>query len=123
MRFEEEYKDVLQNIEFAIVDVYRDHPELTDYDVADAIQALTRQYLAEATKRYPPYTNLSERANLVVQAVKSMCEWRLGRNTFETKEGEKLRHRATLWMTLLPVSSAFTNPCNFGQKKAGGRVI
>ncbi|MDL1874686.1 hypothetical protein FBQ85_05860 [Cytophagia bacterium CHB2] len=90
MRFEEKYQDVLQNIEFAIVSVYRDHPELTDYDIADAVQALTRQYVAEAAKRYQPYTNLSDRANLVVQAAKNMCDWRLGRNTFETQEGEKI---------------------------------
>lgn len=90
MKLEEEYRDVLQNIEFAIVSVYHDHPELTDYDVADAIQILARQYVAEATKRYPPYSNLSERAEMVVQAAKSMCEWRLGRNTLETNEGEKI---------------------------------
>lgn len=90
MRLEEEYRDVLQNIEFAIVSVYRDHPELTDYDVADAIQILTRQYVAEATKRYPPFSNLSERAGLVVQAAKNMCEWRLGRTALETKESEKI---------------------------------
>lgn len=90
MRIEEEYQDVLQNIEFAIVSVYRNHPELTDYDIADAIQALTRQYVAEATKRYPPYSNLSERAALVVQAAKNMCEWRLGRTAIETKEREKI---------------------------------
>lgn len=90
MRFEEEYEDVLQNLEAAIIGVYREEPGLTDYEVADAVQALTRQYVAEATKRYPPYSNLSERAEMVMQAAKSMCEWRLGRNTLETNEGEKI---------------------------------
>lgn len=90
MRFEEEYEDVLQNIEAAIIGVFRQEPDLTDYDVADAIQALTRLYVLEATKRFPPYVNLSERGEMVLKAAQSICEWRLGRSTFETREGEKI---------------------------------
>ncbi len=90
MPFEEEYEDVLQNIEAAIIAVYRALPELTDYDVADAVQLLTRQYVAEETKRFPPYANISERADHVLQAVKSMCEWRLGRTPPASSEGEEV---------------------------------
>jgi hypothetical protein len=78
MRIEEEYEDLLQNIEAAIIGVFREQP------------GLTRHYVAEETQRYPPYTNLSERAQMVLEAAKSMCEWRLGRNHLETKEGEKI---------------------------------
>ena len=33
MIVEEQYQDVLQNIEFAVATMYRRHPELTDYAV------------------------------------------------------------------------------------------
>ncbi len=35
-RFEEQYEDVLQNIEFTIVRIYREKPVLTDYEVQSA---------------------------------------------------------------------------------------
>lgn len=38
--FEEEYLDVLQNIEFAIVNVYRREQALTDYDVSKIMSVL-----------------------------------------------------------------------------------
>ena len=39
MGVEEEYQDVMQNIESAIVGVYRDHPELADFQVDQALEA------------------------------------------------------------------------------------
>ena len=33
MRVEDQYADVLQNIEFGIVTAYKSHPEMSDYDV------------------------------------------------------------------------------------------
>ena len=41
---EEEYLDVFQNIEAAIVAVYRKTPELTNWDVENVFEALIRQY-------------------------------------------------------------------------------
>jgi O6-methylguanine-DNA--protein-cysteine methyltransferase len=38
--FEEKYLDVLQNIEFGIVSVYREHPEMLDWDAFKAVEAL-----------------------------------------------------------------------------------
>ena len=40
MDVEEEHLDILQNIEFAIMSVYRDNPLLVDFDVEAAINAL-----------------------------------------------------------------------------------
>jgi hypothetical protein len=78
-KFEEKYLDVLQNIEFGIVNVYRQHPELTNWDAMDAVEALIRHYTAEARNRTPPTVALSELSQLVFDSVKAMCEWRLGR--------------------------------------------
>ena len=51
MSFEEEYADVLQNIEFAIVTVYRRNNALLDYDVTSALETLIRIYRGEQTGR------------------------------------------------------------------------
>ncbi len=78
-KFEEKYLDVLQNIESGIVRIYRQRPELTDWDTMDAVEALIRHYTAEARNRPPPTIHLSELTQLVFDSVKAMCEWRLGR--------------------------------------------
>ena len=44
MRIEEKYEDVLQNIESGVVSVYHAHPELTDWDVEVAYEALMQFY-------------------------------------------------------------------------------
>ena len=78
--FDEQNLDVLQNIEFAIVEVYRGDRSLLDIDAQDAIDALARQYHAEEELRTPPPVRLSGRAQAVYQSVHGICEWRLGRS-------------------------------------------
>ncbi len=80
--FEERYEDVLQNIEFGIIRVYRDHPELVDWDVLHAVETLLRVYQAEAKSRQAVLSPLTPLAQKVHDSVKPMCEWRLGRETF-----------------------------------------
>jgi len=74
--------DVLQNIEFGIIQVYRADKSLLDFDVKDAVDALVRHYQAEEEGRTPPARRLGERAQLVFSSVQQMCEWRLGRIPF-----------------------------------------
>jgi hypothetical protein len=79
-KIEEEYEDVLQNIEAAIVSVHRGHPEMLDYDVDGALEALIARYAAEQrgrTVRDPVLHGLREE---VFNAVRVICEWRLGRD-------------------------------------------
>jgi hypothetical protein len=53
--FEEQYQDVLQNIESAIVGSYRERPEdVSDWSVETALNALIRSYGAEQTGRSAP---------------------------------------------------------------------
>jgi lysyl-tRNA synthetase class II len=78
-KFEDEYLDVLQNIEFSIVRVYHQHPEMADWDALDAIEALIRSYTAEARGRSRTKIRLSDLSKLVFESVKTVCEWRLGR--------------------------------------------
>lgn len=76
---EERYFDVLQNIEFAIVQVYRRHPDLADANVDRALEALLRAYNAELKERSTPKVNLSATELEIRDDVRAMCEWRLGR--------------------------------------------
>lgn len=77
--FEEQYLDVLQNIESGIVSVYLDHAELTDAEALQAVEALIRTYQAEAKAAAPAAPRLSPAAQPIYEAVRAMCEWRLGR--------------------------------------------
>jgi hypothetical protein len=79
MVLEEEYLDVLQNIEFAIVSVYRERNDLRDYEVMRALDALIDFYRAEARGHIPKEFHLPEKEALVFQRVQDMCEFRLGR--------------------------------------------
>ena len=81
-KFGEKNLDVLQNIEFAIVRVYRADSSLLDVDAKEALDALVRHYHAEEEQRRPPVMKLSERSERVFESVQGMCEWRLGRAPF-----------------------------------------
>ncbi len=50
-KFEEQYRDVLQNIEFALVPVYREHPKMTDYGALYVVEPLIDTYNAEMQRR------------------------------------------------------------------------
>jgi hypothetical protein len=88
--FEEQYQDVLQNIEFAIVSVYRRQPTLVDFEVDSALEALARQYQAETQNRersLPLFTPLTRE---VYDDVRAVCEWRLGRQDLSAQDGRTL---------------------------------
>jgi hypothetical protein len=81
MALEDTHLDVLQNIEFAIVSVYRNQRDLRDVDVMRALDALLDVYRAEARGHRPKDISLPEPEAAVFQRVKDMCEFRLGRQT------------------------------------------
>lgn len=79
MKVEEEYTDILQNLEFVIVTAHRDHSELTDSQVSRTLDALSDTYIAEGIPRAPRNFNLSELEQELHSRLRTMCEWRLGR--------------------------------------------
>jgi hypothetical protein len=79
MSFEDDHLDVLQNIEFAIVTTFRKDPSVLDLDVHDAVSALVRHYEAEEQQFRPPQVPLGNRPQRIFDAVRNVCEWRLGR--------------------------------------------
>jgi hypothetical protein len=84
--FEERYTDVLQNIEFAIVQVYRVHPDLYDAQVESALSWAVRAYNAEARGKPAPAA-LAGLPGEVAAGVIAMCEWRLGRGPIVSGAG------------------------------------
>jgi hypothetical protein len=87
MNFEEELEDVLQNIEFAIMRVYRENSALTDYEVLSAIETLIRRYTAESNGKQLDLRSLEGLSQKVTDGVKGMCEWRLGRHRLGDDQG------------------------------------
>jgi hypothetical protein len=86
---EEQNLDVLQNIEYAILGIYRSKPELTDFQVDSALEALGRTYQREKVGG-AAFLPKSSQSVEVYQAVKTMCEWRLGRETLVDEEGQPM---------------------------------
>ncbi len=86
MSIEEEYSDVLQNLEQAIIGYYNQNPTLIDSEVETAISYLVKFYSAEVqgkTSTYPKPKGISLE---VADSVKEMCEWRLGREKLKVED-------------------------------------
>jgi predicted cobalt transporter CbtA len=81
MAVEDQHLDVLQNIEFAIMQVYESTPDLIDTEVFKAIEAVTRTYSAEAQGRSGSAPNVRGVSAEVAEQVREACEMRLGRAT------------------------------------------
>jgi hypothetical protein len=77
--FEDQYLDVIQNIEFAIVTVYHHNPELTDYDVDNVLNVLIRSYRFQQQNREFSRPTMKPLVEQLYEGVNQMCEWRLGR--------------------------------------------
>jgi hypothetical protein len=70
---------LLQNIEAAIIAVYRDHREMLDYDVEAVLEALVSEYAAQHQGRVARQVTLAGLRGTLYDAVHAVCEWRLGR--------------------------------------------
>jgi len=79
MKVDDEYLDVLQNIEFGIIRVFRADRSLLDLDAKDAVAALIRHYRAEEEHRSPPDVRLGAQAQRIFDSLLPICEWRMGR--------------------------------------------
>ena len=89
MRVEEEHPDVCQNIELGIVMAYQDVPSLMDANVMRALEALIDAYVAEKIGRPPRVGGLTSDEERVLNGMRAMCEWRLGRKPLVQKDSGK----------------------------------
>jgi hypothetical protein len=90
MAIEDEYLDVLQNIEFAIVTTYHDHPEMVDGHVIWALEAVLGSYRAEVAGRAPEEFSAAPVEADLYRALHNICEWRLGRLSPEDADAADL---------------------------------
>jgi hypothetical protein len=84
VKVEEQYFDVLQNIETAILSVYEIDARLLDLDVSDALDVLIRNYALEEQGVGTRTSRLSGPAQRVHDLARGICEWRLGRQPLNT---------------------------------------
>ena len=84
--FEDQYLDVLQNIEWALLSLVKDHPELSDHDMLRIIEQALTYYKASHNIRSQQRGNpviaqstLTDIRQDIFDRIRSMCEWRLGR--------------------------------------------
>jgi hypothetical protein len=75
----DDHQDVLQNIESAVVQVWRQHPAMTNYAVMAAYDAAIQYYRALANQQAPKPVQLTSLDAQLFEAVREMCEWRSGR--------------------------------------------
>jgi hypothetical protein len=97
MALEDVHLDVLQNIEFAIVSVYRKQPNLRDVEVMRALDALIDVYRAEERGHAPKDVSLPGVEGMIFERTREMCELRLGRQAVAVRvdvpfEGDKTVH-------------------------------
>ncbi len=72
--------DILQNIESVVVQIWREHPEMTDYVALRAYDFAFQHYRSEARGHTPKPSGLSGLDGQTFEAVRGICEFRLGRN-------------------------------------------
>jgi hypothetical protein len=79
MKLTEEHSDVLQNIEFAIVQTWKQYPSMTNYNVMRAYDAAVDYYRAQARGQTPKPVNLGGVEATLWEGIRQTCEWRLGK--------------------------------------------
>jgi len=89
MKITDDKLDVLQNLEFSMAEIWRAHPEISDYTALRAYEAAFQIYRAESRGHTPKPPALSGIDAEAFEAVKAMCEFRLGRNPCPISGAEK----------------------------------
>lgn len=76
-KFTSEYEDVLQNIEYSIIQIHR-QVTLFDSTVMEALEALITNFKQIDQGREPQLPKLSDKGLLVFEAVRETCVLRMG---------------------------------------------
>jgi len=74
--FEDQYLDVLQNIEWALLSLVVDHPDLSDHDLRRIVEQTLAYYksLHKETTIMQKFTGIHQE---IFEKVLSICNWRL----------------------------------------------
>lgn len=90
MNWTDDKLDVLQNLEFTVVEIWRANREMSDYAALRAYEAAFQFYRAEMRGHTPKPHALSGLEAAAFDAVKSVCEFRLGRAPGPGSAAEKV---------------------------------
>ena len=74
MAFEDRLLPILQNIEFGIVSVYRENPNMLDHQALDAVEATLDYFIAKVRGRAPRDFNLDPLALAATESIKSILK-------------------------------------------------
>ena len=90
LSFEDEYYSVLFSIESAIVEVYKENPQLVDFNVDKALNGAVRTLNNQKRDRKPPTLKLKGDEQVMFDRFMSVADMYLGEGEFETEDGEPL---------------------------------
>jgi len=90
-KFEEQYQDVLQNIEFGLVQAYRDNPNLVDTGTMYALDTLIKVFNGELQGREVALPQFKPEEQAAYDGARAMCEMRLGREALLDKKGKEVK--------------------------------
>lgn len=79
-KFEDQYFDQLRAIEQAINAQFQQNPDLVDFQVDKALEALVREYTAEVNVKRAPKLRLKPDEIKLYDQVKTVCNLHLGRD-------------------------------------------
>ena len=124
MKWQEENLDVLQNLEFAIVEVWRANPEMNDYSALRVYEAARQYYRAELRGQPPRPPALTGLDAVAFASLKRMCEFRLGRDSGPPPPAQRTppRCRRCHWRNSSRACRNWGSPSSAIHAAADGRV-
>jgi hypothetical protein len=117
---EEEFLDVLQNIEVMITSYDQQNPGLTDYQVDSALEALGRTYMRERTGGAPVLPK-NEQARGLYEAIKGISDWQLGKTSMVDEEGSPMTPRVITHDDMLACIKRLRKSVSTWNKNSGSR--
>jgi hypothetical protein len=121
--FEEKYQTVLQNLEFALAQVYRSDPKMSDYAALFAVESLIKHYNAEQQGRTLAALQFQPHEQEAFDGVKAICEWRLGKQALvsENVEAVNIGDQANAPEEIIACLKRIKKSIEFWQKRGGRR--
>jgi hypothetical protein len=83
----QEYPDIFYNLELQVVNYYRAHPTLTDYQVDKVYEGLERTLEKELQGKHPPKLRWKDAEERLFIQLQEIGNWLLG-DSLTTKDGE-----------------------------------
>ena len=88
MRVDQEFRNVLLNIEVQVIDIAHDNPEIADYQVEKVYSALLSKYKALARGKEAKDINFKNPTDLLYDQVNGVCGFFVGDIEPENEDGE-----------------------------------